>query len=413
MPCSRRAFLAGALAAGAPGLSRAVPASRPPVQEPDWAEVAREWAATPGQLNLESGGVQPVPLAVNEVFRRAWADATRLPPAELARVQVPALEEVRRRLAAASGFAPDEIALVRNTTEGLQNLLLGWPLVRGDRVLTTTQDYWRFQDGLDQRAAREGIEVDRIRLPVPLRDAASVVDSFVAALRPETRVVLVSEMINLTGQILPVAAIAAAMRARGVAVLIDGAHGFGHLTAQPDTLGADGYATSLHKWLGAPHGTGFLALRRRWIGEVWPLFPALASRREDIRKFEGWGTFAAAPFLAIPAALDFWRRIGPEAKLARLRWLRDRWLQACAGDPRVQLLTRTAEEGAGAIATVELRGQDPRLIAEALRVRDGIFVRAIAHPEFRGLRVTPNLFNSAADLDRFAERLRVHLDAGG
>jgi selenocysteine lyase/cysteine desulfurase len=105
--------------------------------------------------------------------------------------------------------------------------------------------------------------------------------------------------------------------------------------------------------------------------------------------------------------------IGPEAKLARLRWLRDRWLQACAGDPRVRLLTRTAEEGAGAIATVELRGQDPRSIAEALRVRDGIFVRAIAHPEFRGLRVTPNLFNSAADLDRFAERLRVHLGAGG
>jgi selenocysteine lyase/cysteine desulfurase len=141
--------------------------------------------------------------------------------------------------------------------------------------------------------------------------------------------------------------------------------------------------------------------------------PSLPGRRRQVNPSGSPRWWSPARVSSVAPSRTRWRRIGPEAKLARLRWLRDRWLQACAGDPRVRLLTRTADEGAGAIATVELRGQDPRSIAEALRVRDGIFVRAIAHPEFRGLRVTPNLFNSAADLDRFAERLRVHLDAGG
>ena len=405
MPLPRRAFLAGGL--GGLVLSPAVRGGgRRADDEGAWAEVAAAWDPTPGRLNLESGGVQAPTRAVDEAFRRAWDAARRLPPVHLLREQLPRLEEVRSALAAAAGFPTEEVALVRNTTEALQNVLLGWPLARGDRVLTSTQDYWRLQEGLDQRAERDGIGIDRIRLPVPLPPNQEVVARWLEAVHPETRLALVCEVVNLTGQVLPVAALTAALQARGVAVVVDGAHGFAHLDSPPAALGADAYGTSLHKWLGAPFGTGLLRLRRERLASVWPLFPSAARRRDDIRKFESLGTLAAAPFLGVLPALAWWWRVGPSAKLGRLRFLRDRWLAAFAVDPRVRLLTRVDGDAAGAIATVALVGRDPRPVAEELRREHGILVRAVVHPEFSGLRVTPNLHNSVADLERFVAALR-------
>lgn len=409
MSLPRRAFLAGGFG-GLAAVAVAGSSARRPDDEAGWARVAAAWDPTPGVLNLESGGVQPPPRVVDEAFRNAWEASRRLPPVKLVREQFPQLEQVRSAVAAAAGFDTEEVALVRNTTEALQNVLLGWTLAPGERVLTTTQDYWRLQDGLDQRAAREGIVVDRLRLPVPLPSDAEVIAHFLAAVRPETRLALVCEVVNLTGQILPVTALTAALRTRGVAVIVDGAHGFGHLDSIPAALGADAYGTSLHKWLGAPFGTGLLCLRRERVRGVWPLFPSAAQRAGDIRKFESLGTFAAAPFLGISPALDWWREVGAAAKLARLRFLRDRWLYAFSGDPRVSLLTRLSGDGAGAIATVALPGRDVRLVADGLRREDGILVRTIVHPEFSGLRVTPNLFNSAAEMDRFAGVLRRLLE---
>lgn len=405
---SRRRFLAAAVGA-AGGASLGLSPSlrrRSPAREDDWADVRAAWLSSGDVLNLENGGVQSSPSVVDAVFRREWASAQLLPPVRLGRDLPADLDAVRARLAEAAGCDRDELALVRNTTEGIQNVLLGWELIRGDRVLTTTQDYWRFHDGLAQRAARDGIGVDAVRLPVPVGGSAELVRAFTEAVGPRTRVALLSHVINLTGQILPVAAIAAALRPLGVGVVVDGAHGFGHLTERVADLGCDAYATSLHKWLGAPHGTGFLFLRKDRIERVWPLFPAPSSRRSDIRKFESLGTIASAPFLAVPAALDFWRAVGPADKLARLRWLRDRWLTAAEVHLGARVLTRTSDDGAGALATVEIPGRDPRALASKLLRGEHILIRAITHPEFSGLRVAPNLFNSAGDIDRFADALR-------
>ncbi|MEY4687374.1 MAG: Isopenicillin epimerase [Verrucomicrobiota bacterium] len=406
--CARRRFLAasvgwGSLASLARGSFRAT--ARRPDRDEDWSDLRAAWLDSGAVVNLENGGVQASPRVVDEVFHREWESAQRLPALRLGRDFPAALDAVRSRLAAEVGCGPDEIALVRNTTEGVHNLLQGWRLDRGDRVLTTTQDYWRFHDGLAQRAVRDGIGVDAIRLPVPLERPADVVRLFTEAVGPRTRVVLLCHVVNLTGQILPVAAIAAALRPRGVAVIVDGAHGFGHLTDRVADLGCDAYVTSLHKWIGAPHGTGFLHLRRERIERVWPLFPSPASHRGDIRKFESLGTVASAPFLGIPPALDFWREVGPSVKLARLRWLRDRWLRPAGQLPGSAVLTRTEGEGAGALATISFPGRDVRRMADELLHREDILVRPIIHAEFSGLRVTPNLFNSAADLDRLTAAL--------
>lgn len=405
---TRRRFLAASAGVGgavAVGLG-APEKRRRPDREEDWDDVRAEWPAGGTVLNLESGGVQVTPLRVEAAFQREWASAQVLPPVRLGREIAADFDVVRARLAAAVGCGVGELALVRNTTEGIQNLLQGWRLERGDRILTTTQDYWRFHDGIAQRAARDGIGIDTIRLAVPADQPAELVRRFTDAVTPRTRLVLLCHVVNLTGQILPVAAIAAALRSHGVRVLVDGAHGFGHVTGRVVDLGCDAYATSLHKWLGAPHGTGFLFLREDRIEEVWPLFPAPAARAADIRKFESVGTAPSAPFLAIPTALDFWAEIGPGEKLARLRWLRDRWVDVARTLPGARSLTRMADEGAGALATFHFAGRNARALASDLLERERILVRAIVHPEFDGIRVAPNLFNSAAEIDRFALALR-------
>jgi len=372
-----------------------------------WRDVQASWAVDRSILNLENGGIQPSPALVNHAFIEAWQQGHAAPAYTLNRVLMPQLDEVRTRLASAFGCDLEELALTRNTTEGIETVLLGLTLRSGDEVVTTTQDYWRFQNTLHQRSEREGIVLRSIQLPVPAESVDEIVARFAAAITARTRVILMSHIINLTGQVLPVREVVRMARARGVLVVVDGAHGFAQLLCTRDSLDCDIYATSLHKWLGAPHGTGFLYVRRERISEIWPLYPAPVELRDNIRKFESIGSVAAAPYLGIRPALDFWLAIGAERKLARLRWLRDRWLGAFLDDPTVKVHTPRSTEFSAALVTIDLGGLAPARLASWLWENHRTLVRPVVHKEFRGIRVTPNLYTTDAELARFVEILRA------
>jgi aspartate aminotransferase-like enzyme len=410
-------FIAGAAApAGRPPSSALLDRSRPPgalaADESAWRYVQAAWSVDRSIINLENGGVQPSPDRVHAAFAEFARHAHRAPPITLNREQLPQIEDVRARVAAAFGCDAEELALTRNTTEGAETVLLGCELSPGDRVLTTTQDYWRFLNTLKQRVARDGIEIDTLKLPSPDASAATVVDTFAAALTPRTRLVLISQLINLTGRMLPVRALVELCHSRQIPVLVDGAHGFAHIPARRDDLVCDYYATSLHKWLGAPHGTGFLYVRRERIGSLWPHFPAPAELRDNIRKFESIGTFSAAPFLAIRTALDFYGEIGSEHKWSRLRFLRERWLEPLVNHPGLIVHFDRGESSSGALATVKFPGLAAQPLAKWLWERHRIVVRPVDHPEFSGIRVTPNLYTTAAEIDALSNALRTALREG-
>ncbi|MEN9636048.1 MAG: Isopenicillin epimerase [Verrucomicrobiota bacterium] len=410
-------FIAGAAAPAvlppsSPLLDRSRPPSEVAADESAWGQVQAAWSVDRSIINLENGGVQPSPDRVHAAFTELARHAHRAPPITLNREQLPQLEDVRKRLAAAFGCDADELALTRNTTEGTETVLLGCEFRPGDRVLTTTQDYWRFLNTLKQRVARDGIEIDTLKLPAPDASDATVVATFAAALTPRTRLVLFSQLINLTGRILPARALVELCHSRHIPVVVDGAHGFAHIPARRDDLGCDYYATSLHKWLGAPHGTGFLYVRRDRIGSLWPHFPAPAELRENIRKFESIGTFSAAPFLAIRTALDFYGEIGADHKWARLRSLRERWLEPLAEHPGVIVHVDRRESSSGALATVTLPGLPAQPLAKWLWERHRIVVRPVEHPEFSGIRVTPNLSTTSGEIDTLSAALRTALNQG-
>ena len=248
----------------------------------------------------------------------------------------PNIETVRRRLAAEFGCSPEEMAITRNASEALQIAQLGIDLKAGDEVVTTNQDYGRMLDTWDQRVRREGITVRKISFPVPPPSMDDLADRLISAIGPKTKVLHFCHITNLTGQIFPVKKICDAARAKGVKTVVDGAHAFAHFPYKAADLGCDFYGTSLHKWLLAPIGTGFLYVRRENIESLWPLTATGASRNKDIRKFEEIGTHPAANHNAIAEALSFHDGMGIERKSARLRYLRNRWADAPAEDRPLQ-----------------------------------------------------------------------------
>jgi selenocysteine lyase/cysteine desulfurase len=315
----------------------------------------------------------------------------------------PEIESVRTRLAGDFGCDPEEMAITRNASEALEIVQLGIPLQRGDEVLTTTQDYPRMITTWKQRERRDGIVLKQIPFPVPPPSLDDLARRFAEAITPRTKVIHVCHITNLTGQIFPIRKIMQLARPRGIEVVVDGAHAYAHFPFTRDELDCDYYGTSLHKWLLAPHGTGFLYVRKEKIGKIWPLMAAGPDQNDNIRKFEEIGTHPAANHNAIAEALTFHQGIGAERKAARLRYLRDRWAKRLEQVPGVKILTSYDPQQACGLASFTPGALDVGKLTGYLWDKHRIIVTAIGHPEFNCIRVTPNVYTLVAEVDRFAE----------
>jgi isopenicillin-N epimerase len=402
--------LAPLLTNRARGLARELASHSAPAEvmardEAVWAEVARAFTVDRSLVNLNNGGVSPSPAWVQEAMKQYLDYSNKAPTYTMWQVLEPQREGVRARMAREWGVDPEEIAFTRNASEGLQICQFGLDLQRGDEILTTTQDYGRMITTFQQRERREGVVLRQITIPTPAEDAAEVVRRFEAAITPRTRMILACHMINLTGQILPVKEITALGRARGIPVIVDGAHALAHNHFRLDELDVDFYATSLHKWLFAPHGTGLLYVRRERIPEVWPLQAAPEKMDGDIRKFEEIGTHPAANTLAIGESLTFHQGLGGERKAARLVYLREHWMQRLASLDRIRIHTSRKPGLACGLATVEIVGEEPGAVAGHLWNRHRIIATPIVHAEFRGLRITPSVYTTLEELDRFSDAM--------
>jgi isopenicillin-N epimerase len=378
-----------------------------------WFEIQQAFTVDRSVVNLNNAGVSPSPAVVQAAQRRHLDFASSMPPpVALWEVQEPQRETVRQRLARTFGAEGEEIALVRNASEGLEICQLGFDLRRGDEVLTTNQDYPRMITAFEQRSRREGIVLKQFSLPVPAEDDAEIVDLYRRNITPRTKLILACHMINLTGQILPVKRVVELGRERGIPVIVDGAQSFAHFEFHRADLGCDYFATSLHKWLFAPHGTGMLYVKRDKIRDLWPLMAAPEAMAADIRKFEEIGTHPAAQNLAIAEALTFHEGIGAQRKAARLRHLRDRWALRLARHDRMRLHTSLKPGRACGIANVEIVGIDTRKLAEHLWKRRQILVTPIIHPEFSGVRISPSVYTTVEEIDRFSEAMEEIAEKG-
>lgn len=414
---SRRSFVSSVL-----GASVAMPAFRPdafrqllkaiehgsgaPDDEAYWGEIQRAFDTDRTLVNLNNGGVCPTPTHVLDAMIRDLRFSNEIPVNHMWTVLEPRIESVRRDLAKDFGCDPEEMAIVRNASEANETMIFGLDLKRGDEVILTNQNYGRMITSWDQRARREGIVVKQVSFKVPPPSPQYIVDQFRAAITPRTKVIEVTHITNLTGQIMPVKEIVEMARPLGIEVFVDGAHAYAHFPFQIGDLKADYYGTSLHKWLLAPVGTGFLYVKKEKQKTLWPLMAAPKEMDENIRKYEEIGTHPAANHNAIAVALAFHRSIGSERKIARLRYLRDRWAKRLmAESSRVRVPTQLDTPYSGAIALVGIDGVDTPKLQGWLLDKHRIQTVAIVHPEFNGLRITPNVFTTLDDVDLFADKM--------
>ena len=368
-----------------------------------WFEVQGAFTVDRTLVNLNNGGVSPAPKLVQDAMKRHLDYSNLAPTYTMWQILEPQREGTRERMARAWGVDAEEVAFTRNSSESLQTMQFGIDLERGDEVLTTTQDYGRMITTFKQRERREGIVLKQIQIPVPAEDPAEIVRLFEEAITPRTRMILASHMVNLTGQILPVTELTAMARRHGIPLVIDGAHSLAHFDFDLGELDVDNYSSSLHKWLFAPHGTGFLYVRKDKIADVWPLMAAPETQDNNIRKFEAIGTHPEAPYLCIGEALTFHEGLGAARKAARLVYLRDYWANELLQHDNVRLNTSQKEGFACGIANVEVLGVQPNALRDYLWDQHRIITVSINHAEFQGLRISPSVYTTLPELDRFVD----------
>jgi selenocysteine lyase/cysteine desulfurase len=381
-------------------------------EEDFWREVQQSFTVDRSIINLNNGGVSPSPRSVQEAMRRYLEYSNHAPAYTMWQVLEPQIEGVRRGLAAEFGCDPEEIAITRNASEALQICIFGLDLKPGDEVLTTWQDYPRMINALRQRERRDGIKLKIVEFQIPPPSMGHLKEAFERAMTNRTRAILVSHMTFTTGQIFPIMEISQMGRQRGIEVIVDGAHAFAHFPFKHGDLDCDYYGTSLHKWLMAPHGTGFLYVRKSKIKGLWPLMAAEPKQDGDIRKFEEIGTHPAANHNAIAEALVFHRGIGIERKAARLRYLRDRWALRLSSHERVRMLTPLDARQSCAIGTFNVAGLDVARLAAHLWERYRILVTPIDYNGLKGIRVTPSLYTTLDEIDFFCDAIEKVLRGG-
>ncbi|MEQ1677750.1 MAG: aminotransferase class V-fold PLP-dependent enzyme [Chitinophagaceae bacterium] len=377
-------------------------------EEDFWYYIQQSFTVSPSLINLNNGGVSPAPKTVQEAMKRYYDYCNEAPSYYMWRELDKGREPLRTNLAKLCGCSPEEIAINRNSSEGLETVIFGLQLKPGDEVVVAKQDYPNIINAYKQRELREGIKLVWINLELPSEDENYLVQQYVNAFTSKTKVVNVTHIINWNGQILPVKKIAQEAHKRGIEVVVDGAHSFAHFDFKIPDLDADYFASSLHKWLYAPIGTGLLYVKKDKIKNLYPLFATSENPlKEDIRKFENLGTRPFYIEQAIGKALEFHEMIGSERKEKRLHYLKNYWMEKVRTITNVKLNTSLHPKWGCAIGNVGIEGKKPGDLDSFLLDKYRVHTVGITWENIVGVRVTPNVYTTTQNLDVLVEGIQA------
>lgn len=378
-----------------------------------WSYIQQSYTASPFAINLNNGAVAPSPKTVQDAMKRYSDLSNEAPGYYMWRVLDQGREPLRHNLARVAGCNAEEIAIQRNTSEALETVIFGLPLKAGDEVVLAKQDYPSMINAWKQRELRDGIKLVWVNLQLPSEDNDYLTKAYTQAFTPKTKVVHVTHTINWNGQILPVRKIADAAHQKGIEVVVDGAHSFAHFEFTIPELGADYFGTSLHKWLSACIGSGFLYVKKEKIKDLYPLFAAPDARVDDIRKFEHLGT---RPFFieqAIGKAIEFHEMIGQQRKQQRLFYLKKYWMEKLKSIPGVEFGTSQKPGFGCGIGLVNFPGHKIGEMEIFLWNNYRVLASTIEWENIKGLRITPNVYTTTKQLDVLIEGINDFINKAG
>ena len=381
-------------------------ASNTKTDEAYWNMVREMFKFSKEFINLENGYFSPQPMSTLQFHQSKEHEINSKSSWFMRREQHTALEHTRQNLAEFLGGPQEELAITRNTTESLNTIISGYPWQKGDEVIVGNQDYGSMLTAFRQQEKRAGIKLVMAQIPLHPKSDDDLVQAYMSLATPKTKVIHLTHMINLSGQLLPAKKIIGAAHAKGIEVMVDAAHSVAHIDFEPYDLGADYLAASLHKWLCCPLGLGVLIMQKKHISKIWPLMADDDFAIDNIRKFEHLGTRPPHSIFSINEAIRFHRAIGSTLKQDRLRYLKSYWVTKVKDLPHVSMNTPDDENRSGAIANIAIAGLTPQQLSDKLLADAKIFTVAIDHPFIKGVRITPHLYTSLADLDKLVEAIK-------
>ena len=371
-----------------------------------WKGVSSLYKQNVDFINLESGYFSPSPESVKDYWINYVNEINESPSYYMRTKQTKMREKVRETLASYSGVSSEEICLTRNTTESMNIIIQGLKIGREDEILRTNLEYPNIIQALDMRERRYGTKIRVVDVPIHPVDQNEIVDKVISAVDKRTKILLISHMVFLNGQVFPVKEVCAKAKEMGLYTIVDGAHSFSHVDMDISDIGCDFYASSLHKWLGAPLGNGLLYVRKGMVDKLWPLYGDTQYEDDNIMKLEHLGTRPCSNQNGIIPAVEFNLKVGKKNKSKRLKSLQMRWANELKDHKNIIINTPLGEGQSFGIANVGVRGIRPGDLADRLFDEHDIFTVPIDDERgIRGLRVSPNLYSTVEDIDKFIDAM--------
>jgi len=332
-----------------------------------WLKVRKQFLLDENFIDLRANSASPIPKVSMNKFSSDFNYIQAMPSYRNSEMNDEAFAKLRGKIAKQINCSDKEIAIMRNTTEALNNAIFGIPLNKGDEVVASHHEYDSMMGSFYQRKMREGIVIKNVEIPYKVTDSKEVVELFEKAITPKTKVFLISQIVWISGQIYPVKEICELAKKHNILTIVDAAQSFSHIPIDVQDLGCDYLGTSLHKWSAAPLGTGFLYIKRNLIPKTFPLFAHYIHKPDDenIEKFENFGSITPV-FSGAIESLDVWDKLGFDLKVKRMQYLKNYWTEKLKQNPKIEVVTNTDKKFSCGIACFEVKKRSSTEIGKIL-----------------------------------------------
>jgi selenocysteine lyase/cysteine desulfurase len=371
-----------------------------------WKEIRKQYLLKPDYINLENGYYNFIPQPLLEKFIVHVREVNYQGAYYMRNNAVENKKRVTAKLAALVGCEADQVAITRNTTESLDIVIAGKHWEKGDETIMAEQDYGSIIEMLKHVGDRYGVVNKMVSVPNHPKSDEEIVTLYENAITSKTKLILVSHMINVTGQILPIRKICDMAHAKGVEVCVDGAHAVAHFKFNIPDLNCDYYGASLHKWLSTPLGAGLLFVKKEKMPSIHPLIVGWEKDPYKMLRISHTGTHPSHTDLTIEDSIDYYNMIGAERKESRLRFIQEYWTSKVRTVPRIIINTPVESHRACGIANVGIEGIRPGDLAKRLLDEHRVYTVAIDGANVHGCRITPNVYTTTEELDQFVVALK-------
>ena len=397
------------------GLS-AAPLPRTPA-EPDekfWRDVRAKFLVPRDVAFFNAANLAPMSLPVVQAIEKNIRSYEMNPSPDARAVLMQGRETARTMLAAALRVMPEEIVLVRNTTEGNNFVSSGLALGPGDEVIVSSDNHPSNLNAWRQKAARFGFTVVTVAPPAAHPGTQGYVDIFARAFTPRTKVLAITYVSSNSGDVLPVNELCSLARERSALSLVDSAQAFGMIDANLGEMKPDFFTGSMHKWPCGPKEKGVLYVNKAVHDRISPSVVGVYGGAVGIsRTFEAEGQRDDAAMAAVVEALKFQDDIGRPAIERRSRELAQHLMTELGKLPGVHLWTDPTPDRSAAIVIFKPGNLDPRALGNSLTQEKIVVTVRGANGSNPGLRISPHIYNTMDDMDRLVASLARHMKTAG